>query len=91
VSTTVDWKSVSDEVIKRYSISSYCSSPLTALRQLCDSAVARKIIKAKVKRLSCQFGAEQKLELQGDLVRWTTAQDASNQEEFATKFFEKNL
>lgn len=91
VSTAVDWKSVSDEVIKRYSISSYCSSPLTALRRLCESAVARKIIKAKVKKLSCQFGPEVKLELEGDLVRWTTAQDASNQEEFATKFFEKNL
>jgi hypothetical protein len=87
----VDWKSVSDEVIKKYSVSSYCGSPLTALRQLCESAVAKKIIKAKVKKLSCQFGAEPKLELEGDLVRWTTAQDASNLDEFAKKFFEKNL
>jgi hypothetical protein len=92
VTATVDWKSVSDDIIKRYSISSYCGSPLSALRGLCESAaVARKIISAKVKKVSCQFGPEMKLELQGDLVRWTTATDGSNQEEFARKFFEKNL
>jgi len=92
VSATVDWKSVSDDVIKKYSISSYCGSPLVALRGLCESAaVARKIISAKVKKVSCQFGPELKLEMQGDLARWTTTPDAANQEEFARKFFEKNL
>lgn len=92
LSATVDWKSVSDDVIKKYSISSYCGSPLSALRSLCESAaVARKIIPAKVKKVSCQFGPELKLELQGDTASWTTSVDASNQEDFARKFFEKNL
>jgi hypothetical protein len=92
VSATVDWKSVSDEVIKKYSIASYCGSPLEALRGLCESAaVARKIISAKVKKVSCQFGPEMKLEMQGDTARWTTATEAGNQAEFARKFFEKNL
>jgi hypothetical protein len=92
VSAEVDWKSVSDEAIKKYSVSSYCSGPLSALRELCGSAaVARKIISAKVKKLSCQFGPELKLEMQGDTARWTTAQDVTNQEDFARKFFEKNL
>jgi hypothetical protein len=92
VSTTVDWKSVSDDVIKKYSVSSYCATPLTALRQLCESAgVARRIISAKVKKLSCQFGPEPKLEMQGDTARWVTSPEASGQDEFAKKFFEKNL
>jgi len=92
LSATVDWKSVSDDTLKQYSISSYCSSPLTALRSLCESAaVARRIIPAKVKKVSCQVGPELKLEMQGDTARWTTAVDAGNQEDFARKFFEKNL
>jgi hypothetical protein len=91
VTASIDWKSVSDELIKRYSIGSYCANPLEALRRLCDSAVGRRIIQAKVKRLSCQFGPELKLEVQSGAVSWTTAPEASNQEEFATKFFEKNL
>jgi len=92
VSATVDWKSVSDEAIKRYSVSSYCASPLSALQALCESAaVARRIIPAKVKKVSCQFGPELKLEMQGDTALWTTAVDAGNQEDFARKFFEKNL
>ncbi|HEX8704195.1 MAG TPA: hypothetical protein VF815_35510 [Myxococcaceae bacterium] len=92
VTATVDWKSVTDDVIKKYSIASYCGSPLTALRSLCESAsVAKKIISAKVKKVSCQFGPELKLEMQGDTAHWTTAADAGNQDEFARKFFEKNL
>jgi hypothetical protein len=91
VTASIDWKSVSDEVIKKYSISSYCSSPLTALRRLCDSAAGKKAIQAKVKKVTCQFGSELKLAIQAGAVSWTTEKDAANQEEFATKFFEKNL
>jgi hypothetical protein len=91
VTASIDWKSVSDEVIKTYSIASYCSNPISALRRLCDSAAAKKIIQSKVKKLSCQFGPALKLEVKSGSVSWTTAVDVANQEEFATQFFEKNL
>lgn len=91
VTATIDWKSVSDEVIKRYSVSSYCGNPLEALQKLCESAVGKKIIQAKVKKFSCQFGSELKLDVKAGAVSFTTQQDAANQEEFATQYFEKNL
>ncbi|WP_224240690.1 hypothetical protein [Hyalangium gracile] len=88
----IDWKSVSDDVIKKYSISSYCGNPLEALRRLCsDSAVSRKVISAKVKSVACQFGPEMQLDIKAGAVSFTTQQDAANQEEYATRFFEKNL
>ncbi|MDY7231416.1 hypothetical protein [Hyalangium rubrum] len=91
VTASIDWKSVSDDVIKKYSIASYCANPLSSLRGLCDSAAGKKAITAKVKKLTCQFGTELKLAIQEGTVSWTTAPDAANQEEFATKYFEKNL
>jgi hypothetical protein len=91
VAATVDWKSVSDELIKRYSISSYCGNPLEALQKLCGSPVGKRVISAKVKKFTCQFGPELKLELKDGAVSFTTQQDAANQEEYATKFFEKSL
>jgi hypothetical protein len=91
VTASIDWKSVSDDVIKAYSISSYCANPLSALRRLCESPAGKKAIQAKVKKLSCQFGPEMKVDIKDGTVSWTTATDAGNQEEFATKFFEKNL
>jgi hypothetical protein len=91
VAATIDWKSVTDDVIKKYSVSSYCGGPLESLRALCGSPVGKRVISAKVKKFSCQFGPELKLELNGDAVRFTTQQDASNQEEYATKFFKENL
>jgi hypothetical protein len=91
VVASVDWKSVTDEILKRYSVSSYCGNPLDALRKLCESKVGKRIIQAKVKTFSCQFGPELKLETKDGAVSFTTQQDAANQEEFATQYFEKNL
>jgi hypothetical protein len=91
VAATIDWKSVSDDLLKTHSISSFCAHPLSALERLCSSTEAKKVIQDKVKRLSCQFGKEMKLEVTGSAVAWTTEKDAANQEEFATKYFEKNL
>jgi len=91
VTATIDWKSISDEVIKTYSISSYCGNPLEALQKLCDSPAGKKAIQAKVKKYSCQFGSALKLDVKAGQVSFTTQQDAANQEEFATQYFEKNL
>jgi hypothetical protein len=91
VPATIDWKSVSDELIKQYSISSYCGNPLEALRKLCGSPVGKRVISAKVKTFACQFGPELKLDVKAGAVSFTTQQDAANQEEFATQYFEKNL
>lgn len=91
LTASIDWKSVSDELIKKYSVSSYCANPLSSLRRLCDSTVGKKTIQAKVKKLSCQFGSELKLAIQNGSVSWTTAPEEANQEAFATQYFEKNL
>jgi hypothetical protein len=91
VTGTIDWKSVSDEVIKSYSISSYCGGPLEALGRLCGSPVGKRIIGSKVKTFTCQFGSELKLEVKEGAVSFITQQDAANQEDYAKQFFEKNL
>jgi hypothetical protein len=91
VAVTVDWNSIPDELLKTYSISSYCESPLEALRKLCESAEAKRAIQAQVKEVSCRFGDALKLEVQAGRVTWTTARDAANQEEFATKSFTEDL
>ena len=91
VAVAIDWNSIPDELLKSYSIASYCESPFTALEKLCASAEGKKAIQAQVKEVSCRFGEALKLEVQAGRVAWTTAKDASNQEEFATKYFTENL
>jgi hypothetical protein len=91
VTGTVEWKSVSDDLVKRYSISSFCANPLAALERLCASAEAKAVIQRKVKALTCQFGATLELKVKDGTLRWVTAPEAANQEEFATRYFEKNL
>ncbi|MBJ6762442.1 hypothetical protein JGU66_16855 [Myxococcaceae bacterium JPH2] len=92
VAGTLDWSSVSDDLIKEYSISGFCEAPLASLRALCDiSEEARRTVKAKVKQVDCRFGASVDPKLEADRLIWTTAKDASNQEEFATRYFKQNL
>ncbi len=91
VTGSIGWKSISDELMKHFSISSYCANPVSALERLCGSGEAKRVIRQKVKQVSCRFGPTLELEVKDGTVRWTTEQDAPNQEEFAAKHFEKNL
>jgi hypothetical protein len=92
VAGTIDWSTISEELLKGYSISSFCGSPLQALVRLCDvSEEAKRTVQAKVKQVDCRFGAALEPKLEAQRLVWTTAKDAPNQEEFATRFFKKNL
>ncbi|WPB81017.1 hypothetical protein KYC5002_18015 [Archangium violaceum] len=91
VKVAIDWNSISDELLKSYSIASYCESPFDALETLCATPEGKKAVLAHVKDVSCRFGDALKLEVQAGRVAWTTAKDASNQETFATNYFTENL
>ncbi|WP_395846860.1 hypothetical protein [Cystobacter fuscus] len=83
----VEWASIPDELIKEYSIASYCEAPLDSLRKLCASAEAKKVVQTRIKEASCRFGDAPAVKVESGRLTWTTAKDASNQEEFATKAF----
>ncbi|WP_257449002.1 hypothetical protein [Archangium lipolyticum] len=91
VTASIVWDSISDDLLKTYSIASFCENPLTALEKLCDTNVGKRIIREKVRQVRCQFGDAMKLSIDAGQVTWTTQQDASNQEDFAIQYFEKNL
>ncbi|MFY0575167.1 hypothetical protein ACN28S_13030 [Cystobacter fuscus] len=83
----VEWASIPDELMKEYSIASYCEAPLESLRKLCASDEAKKVVQARIKEASCRFGDAPAVKVESGRLTWTTAKDASNQEEFATKAF----
>lgn len=92
VSAAIDWSTVTEDMLKELSITSFCESPLTSLKQLCAvSKVAKQTVQQKVKQVSCRFGPALESKLEADRVIWTTNKDASNQEQYATGFFKKNL
>jgi len=89
IPATIAWATISDEQIKSLSISGYCSSPLSAMERLCETAEARGAIQSKVNHVVCQFGAAMKLDIDSKgTLTWTTFAGGSNAEEFATKFWQ---
>jgi hypothetical protein len=92
VAGSIDWSSIPEALLKTHSISGFCEAPLTSLRGLCDlSNEAKRTVQAKVKQIDCRFGPALEPRIEASRVVWTTATDAANQDEFATRFFKKNL
>lgn len=85
----IAWASVSDDVLKTYSVSSFCSSPLSSLAALCKrTPIAAGILRDKVKELSCSWGGPHKLLLNGSKLELAVDPEKGNQDEFATQALE---
>lgn len=88
---SVTWASVTDEVLKAYSVASYCGAPHEALSDLCDFPSVREVLKANVTSVECTFGAEVGFTLDNGVVRWTTSTTGSNLKDAARKALEDAL
>ncbi len=91
IGVKIRWKSVTDDVLKKYSIYGYCSAPINALRRLCESAEYQKVVQSKVKSIDCRFGDKLHLELADGTLKFTTETEAPNQEDFAKAFLANEL
>jgi hypothetical protein len=93
VDARIVWDSVSDEQLNEHSISSYCTPPLEALRELCSrSEEARRTVQARVKALDCRIGGTMEPRVEAEKVLWTTpVGPGSLSQEATTSFFLDNL
>lgn len=87
LATRIDWASFdADPRWKDKSVSSYCGSPLSALRRFCEGDKAKAHIQKTVKRLSCRAVKEKsewKLVVKGDELQWLVTPEAVNADDFA--------
>lgn len=86
VKTTVDWPSITAAQFKSMSIAGYCGEVAEQLDQQCRSTPAFKAKVAELGRVSCRFGDELKLRVEGQQLVFTTQEDAPNQGDFIQQF-----
>ena len=85
----IAWPSIGDEVIKKYSVSSFCSTPLGSLASLCKrSPVAATYVRDKVKELTCTWGGPHKLALNGSKLDLSVDPEKPNQDDFTRETLE---
>jgi hypothetical protein len=82
VAVTVDWTGVTDEMLGRYSIPSYCGAPLSELGRLCETAEGKAYVAAEVNEVVCRFGPALALEVASGTLKWTSSTEGSNLDEF---------
>jgi hypothetical protein len=82
---TVEWDGIDDEGLRTYSVGSYFGAPLDALRRLGGRSELEYLKPAirQIKKVSARLGKRPTLTLAGGEVKFTTAWDASNIDDFA--------
>lgn len=83
VTMSVDWPSIDDETLKASHIASFCGAPLESLVQLCKEPPRAALVRKKIQKASCRFGASLQLVIERGALRWQTSKEAPNQGEFA--------
>jgi len=68
---TIDWESISDEVLKEKSISSYCDGILSGMRNVCRFDPGKQLV-ATIESVTCRWndGAEGGVSREGNALSW---------------------
>jgi len=80
----VNFKTVSDEEILSKSISGYCDSIYTGLRNICDNEAGKRFVAANVKSVTCSFDGKGDLDRDGTQLKWAIGFDVVNLDQKAT-------
>ncbi|MBI4817950.1 MAG: hypothetical protein HY791_16940 [Deltaproteobacteria bacterium] len=83
IAAEIDWASITDDVIKQYSISGYCESGLSGLEFVCASASVKSKLAPTLKKLRCSFAEAASARIEGDTLLWSPALKQTNLDELA--------
>jgi hypothetical protein len=61
-SVKFDWAAAPNAELEHYSASGYCDSALSAVRGICNDVAGTDAVKKKIKRITCGFGADNRVE-----------------------------
>lgn len=94
---SVDFSTVTDEALMKYSIGSYCGSPFASLRRFLDwgtdeeKAFYKTRIKERVKKVKASVGKKPSMTLNGGEITWVTAWDESNLDDMTYQVLRNEL
>ncbi|MHB8879145.1 MAG: hypothetical protein ACYC8T_36055 [Myxococcaceae bacterium] len=81
----IELGALADDVLKRWDFGKGCAHALRAIGGLCDDATGKEAVTGGIKELVCRPGKAPELTIAKGVVTWTTAADAPEQEELATR------
>jgi gamma-glutamylcyclotransferase (GGCT)/AIG2-like uncharacterized protein YtfP len=88
----IEWKSVNEAILKKYSVYAYCGNPIDSLARFCrKSPENKKAVLAKVSTVNCSFGKKLKARMNGKTLNWVTEPEAGNQSDFTDAFVKNNF
>ncbi|MEL6188122.1 MAG: hypothetical protein AAFU79_26150, partial [Myxococcota bacterium] len=81
--TSIDFEGLTEEQMKRYSLSGYCDAARGALERACTVPELKAFVAETSGRYRCRFGPEMGLEAADGQLTFTTAFDTPNQDAWA--------
>lgn len=77
---SVDFASIDDATFQELSISSYCGAVLDGMTSVCRDQPVQAFVQANVQRVTCTYGEEWGLRVDGGTLAFTTAQTSNLQQ-----------
>jgi hypothetical protein len=74
-----------------YSASGYCDSALSAVRDICNEVAGTDAVKAKIKRITCGFGAKRTIALKNGALDDKINFSSVNDYDFVIEYLRNNL
>jgi hypothetical protein len=91
INTKVLWKTISDEMLKNYSISSYCGRVVDKIASLCRNNPANKSRVKVISTIHCEFGNKMKLTRSGNKITVIVEPETENQDDFVLNYLKNEL
>jgi hypothetical protein len=81
----IEWGSLADDALKKWDVGKGCAASLRAIAGVCDDSTGKEAVNAGIKEVVCKLGKAPGLTIAKGVATWTTAPDAVEQEELATR------
>lgn len=87
IKVVIDWKSFSDELLRKATMASFCGRPIERLAVQCGTSENnRKTIEGKIETIRCAYGPQFKIDLTGKVIDLSVDPLVPIQENSITEF-----
>ena len=82
ITLSIDLDSISDDVIKKYSVALYCGNAFDQVVRLCKSDESKTWVTSNINSIECRFGQKLRLRLDDKKLHYQTYPEGPNQRDF---------
>jgi hypothetical protein len=86
-----DWAGAQEADLKKYNVSAYCDSALSALNRVCLDQIGKGAVQKQIKTIVCSFGPERSVSLENGILNYHINFQSPRDSEFVSDYLVNHL